>query len=79
MKPDDRKTTEDVRVVMDRHNKDRHKHTNKPRVPHNNKTRNDKKRLGDGARQKNYQCFNCGSKQRHKLENCPAFGKVCKA
>ena len=44
MKPDERKTTEDVRVVKDRNDKDRHKHRSKPRLPHNGKrkTRSDK-------------------------------------
>jgi len=46
MKPDERKVTEEVRVVKDRNDKDRHKHRSKPRVPHNDKkkTRSDKKR-----------------------------------
>jgi len=81
MKPDERKATEEVRVVKDHNDKDRHKHRTKPRVPHNGKkkTRSDKKRQDDMAKQKNYQCFNCGSKQKHKLESCTAFGKVCKA
>ena len=26
-----------------------------------------------------YQCYRCGGKQRHTLENCPAFGHKCKA
>jgi len=81
MKPDERKAKEEVRIVEDRNDKDRHKHRSKPHVPHNGKkkTRSDKKRQDDVAKQQNYQCFNCGSKQKHKLESCPAFGKVCKA
>lgn len=83
MKPDDRKATEDVRVVKD--NKVCHKHRNKPRIPRNGKkkTRSNKKRQGKVANKKNYQCYNCGGKQRHnsnpKLKNRPAFGKVYKA
>ena len=76
MKPDDSKTAEVVRAIKD--DKVRHKHhKNKPPFFRNDKkkTRSEKTKPPNP---KNYQCFHCGGKQRHKLENCPAFGKVCK-
>ena len=76
MKSDDSKTAEDIRAVND------------DKVCHNHKKNkppfhcNDKEKTGSDktkpSHKKDYQCFHCGGKQRHKLENCPAFGKVCK-
>ena len=81
MKEDDKKlTTEDVRFVKD-------KRKDKFRPPRNGKQgtqtskppRATKKRSEQPPNRKGYQCYNCGGKQRHKLENCPAFGHECKA
>ena len=76
MKPDDHKTAKDVRTVND--DKVRHDHKkNKPPFhgKDKNKTRSNKTKP---QHKKNYQSFHCGGKQRHKLENCPAFKKTCK-
>ena len=78
MKLDDKKTTEEVRVVRGRQQ-------NKSRYPRNAqmKARNsasDPKKCQDQVpKRKVWQCFNCGRKQQHNLANCPAFGHECKA
>ena len=76
------KKTEEVSVVKDRQQK-----KSKPRNARNarnspTKSRNsaswDPKKNAD-QRTKSFQCFHCGHKERHSLENCPAFGHECKA
>lgn len=71
MKIDEKKATEEVRVVRERNSRDHKKRDPKKRDP--------KKRQDQAPMRKEWQCFNCGGKQRHNLENCPAYGHECKA
>ena len=66
MKIDEKKATEEVRVVRERNSRDP-------------KKRDPKKRQDQAPMRKEWQCFHCGGKQRHNLENCPAYGHECKA
>ena len=75
------KKTEEVRVVKDRQQK-----KSKPRNARNlpTKSRNsaswDPNKNAD-QRRKSFRWSHCGNKERHSLENCPAFGherKACK-
>ena len=80
MKLDDKKYTEEVRVV-----RERQQNRNKSRNPRNlpmkptNSTRDHIKRQDQAPQRKPWQCFHCGGKQRHNLEKCPALGHECKA
>ena len=83
MKSEETKSTEEVRVVSGRQN-------NKVKSRKQYNGYNGKKKTRDpssdprkhrepNSKQRAYQCYRCGGKQRHTLESCPAFGHECKA
>ena len=80
MKSEETKSTEEVRVVSGRQN-----NKAKPRKQYNGKkkTRDPsserRKHREPYSKQRACQCYLCGGKQRHTLENCPAFWHECKA
>lgn len=72
MKHDD-KETEDVRAIRKTSNKRSNNHRGRRDKPdQHNKPQSTQKR--DAT----YKCYHCGSKEKHKLEDCPARGKECR-
>ena len=74
MKLDD-KEIEEVRAVQDRKTLNKRSITQRGR---RNKPEQAKKRE-DTKKRTTYKCYHCGSKEKHKLDDCPAKGKECKA
>ena len=80
MKSEETKSSEQVHAISSRQNnkvKSRNQYNGKK------KTRDlfsdPRKHREPNSKQRAYQCYRCGGKQRHTLEKCPAFGHECKA
>ncbi|KXJ04486.1 hypothetical protein AC249_AIPGENE8434, partial [Exaiptasia diaphana] len=70
---DNKTGKEEVRVIQKTRNKTR----NNKRLTH--KSQNEDSKRETSRRPRKYKCYNCGGSERHKLQDCPAYGRECKA
>lgn len=66
---------EEIRVIRDRKPKPQHMSRN---VRQTQRASRDDTNSESNHRKK-YKCYNCGGSERHKLQDCPAYGRECKA
>ena len=80
MQSEEIKSTEEVHAVSGRENnkgKSRNQYNGKKKT--RDPSSDPRKHREPNSKQRAYQCYRCEGKQRHTLENCPAFGQECKA
>ena len=80
MKSEETKSTEEVHALSGRQNnkaKSRNQYNGKKKT--RDLVSDPRKHREPNSKQRAYQCYRCGGKQRHTLEKCPAFGHECKA
>ena len=80
LKSEETKSTEEVHAVSGRQNnkgKSRNQYSGKKKT--RDPSSDPRKHREPNSKQTAYQCYRCEGKQRHALENCPAFGNEYKA
>ncbi|XP_068757645.1 uncharacterized protein [Montipora capricornis] len=63
---------EEIRVVRERKSKSPQKSRSTKQIQRKDASKS------EFTRKKKYKCYNCGGSERHKLQDCPAYGRECK-
>ena len=63
---------EEIRVVRERKSKAPQKSRSTKQIQRKDASKS------EFTRKKKYKCYNCGGSERHKLQDCPAYGRECK-